>query len=163
MKKLCLALLLVFIAAATAMAHELSLIAVVSLDHNQLQVRALDPYGAALEGATVTATPLTPGGKDGRPVALAEGPAGTYREELPLTGEQEVRVDVVIAGDLFRVLLKTRTGESLAEQQLPMMAIDEEPHFSWGPYLYGAAVIILLTATGVALLRRRQAAEEEDE
>jgi hypothetical protein len=166
MKRLAALLLLLVLAlvpTGAAQAHMLSLAAAVSVSDGELTLRPLDVYGVALEGARVTAAPLLQGGNLGTALTLAEGPAGSYRTAVPAPGGGAVRLEVHFAEELYRVDVQVAAGESFAERLLPMQAIEPEPGFQWGPVLYGAAAVVLVTGTVYAMMRRRQAENEEEE
>ncbi len=166
MKRAVAALLLILMALvvpAAASAHTMSLVAAVSLSGNEWSVRALDVYGAPLEGAAVTGVPVLTGGKTGKAVKFAERPAGTYKATVSGSGDYALRIEVRMATELFRVEVPVKGGQGFAEKLLPMQAIEEQPGFNWGPVLYGAAVIVLATGTAYAFLRRRQTEANEEE
>jgi hypothetical protein len=153
--------------AATVSAHAISLIAAVSMQGNQMTVRLLDPYGAKLEGGSVTGTAALTGGESGKAFPLAEGPAGTYQGNVtpaPPAGKTfDVEIQAQLGPDLFRAVLPSRVaGEDSPELLLPMMPVEPQQGFNWGPVLYLAAVVVLLTATAVAVLRRRAAGDEAE-
>ncbi|HLN62800.1 MAG TPA: hypothetical protein VK464_14740 [Symbiobacteriaceae bacterium] len=166
MKRAVAALLLCLMALVVpgaASAHTMSLAAAVSLSGNEWSVRALDVYGAPLEGATVSGVPVLAGGKAGKALTFTEGPAGTYKASVPGAGDYALRIEVRMATELFRVEVPVKGGQGFAEKLLPMQPVEEQPGFNWGPVLYGAAVIVLATGTAYALLRRRQTDDDEEE
>jgi hypothetical protein len=169
LKRLAAALLVLLVSALTAAvaaAHTVSIVAAPSIKGTELTFRALDVYGAAVPTATVTAVVVLPGGSKLKPVKLAEGPEGIYHGSLPLPAEglYQINVDLTVLDQLFRAQFRGEAGQDMAETLLPMQPIDVAS-FSWGPILYGGAVIVLVTATAVAIVRRRRGdgGDEEEE
>ncbi|HYG59405.1 MAG TPA: hypothetical protein VD902_15190 [Symbiobacteriaceae bacterium] len=150
------------LAATAALAHSFAIVSAVSVSGSEVTVRVMDVYGAAVEGGTASLALAPPGGKPGKAVPLTEGPPGTYRGTLTGVnpGDYDAVVDITVLGDLFRGRLRVELGSSMAETAVEMVGIDATPHFSWGPVLYGAAVVLLIAATAVAMVRRRQAVDE---
>jgi hypothetical protein len=157
-----LTLLLILSIAPSVGAHNLSATAAFSLTGDELTVRVMDVYGAAVEGAKATVAASAPG-KKGQPAPLTEIQPGTYRGTIsaPGTAEYDLLVEITVFEELFRGGIRVAAGESLAETLVPMVPIDPPlKHSFWGPVLYGAAALVLLVATVVALRRQRGAEEE---
>lgn len=154
---------------ALARAHSAALVASVSTHGNEVTVRALDVYGAPVPGLAARAIPAIPGGKQGRPVALKEGPPGSYSGvvEPPGSGVYRLTVELTLGAgklaELFRAELNVQAGENSPEQLVPMAAIDAAPGISWGTVVYVGAAVLLVLATGYAWLRQRMAGPEAEE
>lgn len=159
-----LSLLLLLGLAPVAGAHNLSTTAAFSLSGNELTVRLMDVYGAAVEGGQATASAAAPG-KKGQPAPLTEIQPGTYRGVIvaPGTGEYDILVEITVFDELFRGSIRVLAGDDLAETLVPMVPIDPPlAHSIWGPVLYGAAALVLIAATVVALRRQRGGEEVEE-
>jgi len=164
MKRILSGLILLLVLTATAGAHSLSISGAVSLHGSELTLRVMDFYGAAVEGARVTAAAGLPGGKQSKQVRLTEVSPGTYRGKIitPGSGAYEIIVEVTVLEELFRGPVKAQFGQDLPETMMPLAPIDLQSAFTWGPIFFGMAVIAVLTATAVALLRGRRTSDEED-
>jgi hypothetical protein len=157
-------LLLLTICAMPAQAHTISVTGAWSLKGNQLTVKAADPYGAAVEGGTVTAATGAPGAKPGKALPLREIDPGIYTGIIspPDTGEYDTVVEITVVGQLFRGSLRMKAGTDMAETLVPMLPIDPPQGFGWGPVLYGAAAIVLIVATVIAIMKRPHGEETEE-
>lgn len=160
-----IALLMLILLTSTAGAHNLSTMAAFSLKGGELTVRVMDVYGAAVEGATATATATPPDAKKkGAPAALKEIEPGVYRGALlpPNTDTYDIVVEITVFQELFRGGLRVRADEELSETLVGMIPIDPPlKHSVWGPIFYGAAALVLIIATVVAIRRQRSGEEEE--
>lgn len=159
-----LGLLLALCLAPVAGAHNLSTTAAFSLAGDELTVRVMDVYGAAVEGGKATVA-VAPPGKKGTAVPLAEGQPGTYRGRIaaPGTAEYDLLVEITVFEELFRGSIRVAAGTDLEETLVPMVPIDPPlKHSPWGPMLFGAAALVLVVATVVALRRQRGGAEVEE-
>lgn len=151
------------------LAHSAALVASISTHGNEVTVRALDVYGAAVPGAVARAIPAVPGGKQGKPVTLKEGPPGSYSGvvEPPENGGYRLTVEVTLGtgklAELFRAQLDMQAGENTPELLVPMAAIDVAQGVSWGTVVYVGAAVLLVVATGYAWLRQRLAGSETEE
>lgn len=146
-----------------ASAHELALFGHLSVDaQGEVAVRIVDVYGVALEGQKVTAFATAPGGRPTRTVELAEGPAGTYRGVVTVPGEElyQVTIDLVLAGDLHRIVHNVRSGEAQPERMVPMAAIDPPEGIPWSRILFALAAVVLVAGTAVALRKQRPDPQE---
>lgn len=149
-------LVAILASAGIASAHASSVVAAVSNQANEITVRVLDVYQAAVPGAKVTVAI----GKSGKPVTLTEGPAGTYRGKLSLpTDDVEAQLVVLVGPDQFQGPVRLNGAKNSAEGLVPLVPI-EPKQFSWGPILYGAAVVVLATATAFALMKKKQSGVE---
>ena len=151
--------------AGVAQAHNLSTAAAFSLSGNELTVRVMDVYGAAVEGAKASAATAPPDGKQGKAVPLTEVAPGTYRGTLtpPGTDRYDIYVEFTVLNELFRGSLRVKAGEEMAETMVAMVPIDPPlKHSAWGPVLYGAAALVLAVATVVAIRRQRSGEDEEE-
>lgn len=147
-----------------AAAHDLSLFGHVSVDtQGEISVRMVDTYGAIIEGQSVTAFAVAPGGRPTKPVTLTEGPPGRYRGVVTVPGAEryEVTVDLELVGDLHRILYAVTAGQGQPEQMVPMAQVDPPQGIPWSRVLFIAAAAILVAGTAVALMKRPPTAEEE--
>jgi hypothetical protein len=159
-----LSLLLLAWLAPAAGAHNLSTTAAFSLSGDELTVRFIDVYGAAVEGGKATASAAAPG-KKGAPAPLTEVQPGTYRGTVaaPASGEYDILVEITVFKELFRGSIRVLAGDDMAETLVPMVPIDPPlAHSIWGPVLYGAAALVLIVATVVALRKSRGGEEVEE-
>ncbi|HYF96222.1 MAG TPA: hypothetical protein VD969_28775 [Symbiobacteriaceae bacterium] len=160
-----LAIVLMLFVATAAKAHNLSTVAAFSLQGDELTVRVMDVYGAAVEGATATVTAAPPDSrKKGPPATLKELEPGTYRGALvpPNTDTFDIVVEITVFDELYRGGLRVRADEELAETLVGMIPIDPPlKHSVWGPIFYGAAALVVIVATVVAIRRQRTGEEEE--
>lgn len=161
---LCSLLIAVLVCALPANAHTLSLVAAVSSKGNEVSVRLLDPYGAAVPGGTTVAYTALPGGESNKPVPLAEGPAGTYQGAVtPPGGTYDLTVEATLGPDLFRLTAPNRqAGQDSGEVLMAMQPVEIQQGYDWTPILYLAAVVVLATATAVAMLRKRPVADDAE-
>jgi hypothetical protein len=152
------------ITALPVSAHTISVTGAWSLKGNQLTVKIADPYGAPVEGGTVTAALGAPGAKPGKAVAFKEMEPGIYSGIIspPDTGEYDTVVEITVVGQLFRGSLRMKAGTDMAETLVPMLPIDPPQGFGWGPVLYGAAAIVLIVATVIAIMKRPHGEETEE-
>ncbi|HWI61417.1 MAG TPA: hypothetical protein VNT75_06255 [Symbiobacteriaceae bacterium] len=165
MKRILLTVICLLALTTTASAHNLSTAAAFSLSGNELTVRVMDVYGAAVEGAKSSAATAPPDGRQGKAVALSEVAPGTYRGTLtpPGTDRYDIYVEFTVLNELFRGSLRVKAGEDLAETMVAMVPVDPPlKHSVWGPVLYGAAAVVLVVATVIAIRRQRSGEDEEE-
>ncbi len=167
MKRTIAALLLVFMSllqVSTAAAHGLTPIAAISLHGDEVTIRLIDTYGAAIEQAEVSVRVGEPEGKPGAPVRLPEVRPGVYEGQVELLdGISTLTVEAVIFDELYREAIRVEKGEELPETLLPLAGIDSRlDHFNWGVMLYVAAGIVLVAATAVAVVRTRKSGGGEE-
>lgn len=163
---LTLLVLLVTVTASTpAAAHTLSLVGAVSVNAGELTIRVMDVYGAAPPIERVTAVAAMPGkAPGGKRVLLQETAPGVYSGTVPTAGGElfDFEIDVIVMEELYRTRLKNVAAGESRPEALQSMAAVEPLTFSWGPILYGVAVVVIVTATVVALLKKRQATEDDE-
>lgn len=161
-----LVMLAAILASIPAAAHNLSLVGAVSIHQGEVTIRVLDVYGASPPVDRVTAASALPGKLPGnKRVPLQERSPGVYSGQVPAAGAErfDYEIEVVVMEELYRVRLRdVAPGESRPEVLMPMAAIEPDS-FSWGPVIYGIAVVVVVTATVVALIKRKQARDDEEE
>jgi hypothetical protein len=158
------AILLTLFYALPALAHGFDLIADVSVSGGAVTVQLMDPYGAQVSGLTVTAATGAPGKKPGPETALTEGPQGTYKGQIqPPSGPAELTIVARMGPDQFRGRLPLEPGKEYAQVEVRLLHVEPETGFSWAPYLYLGAVIILVTASAYVLLKKREDDGGEEE
>lgn len=161
-----LVMLAVLLVSVPVAAHNMSLVGAVSIHEGEITIRVLDPYGAVPPVERVTAASALPGkAPGGKRVPLQERSPGVYSGTVPAAGGEvfDYEIDVIVLDELYRARLRdVAVGESRPEAMIPMAAV-EPPSFSWGPFLYGIAVVVIVTATVVAIIKKRKAADDDEE
>lgn len=158
-----LSILLIGLVAVPARAHDVLLLAAVTVKGDQISVRLLDQLASSIPGAKVTLGTGAPGQTPTRTVKAAEDANHVYTAKMTgsLPEVYQITVSAVITEMEFRTSVRARRGEDMAETMIPLVHIEKQPLFTWENMLYIAAAALLLVATAVALFKRRKVAPQE--
>lgn len=156
---------ILLIPAAGASAHSVTMAAAVSTSGDEVTVRLIDPYGAAVEGAVTSIGFSAPDRPPGRLNRLQEREKGRFVGPIraPESELYDITVEVTWAGDTLRSSIRARAGEDLSEVILPLEVVLHPGGINWSLYIYIGAAAVVLMATGLALMKRRGPEEEEAE
>lgn len=146
---------------AIGQAHAMGLVAVVSLDNNEVTVRIIDPYDNPVNRLEVRAGVALPRQKAGAMVQLPQAADGTYRGKLtpPQGDTYEILVEaIVLDEEVIRAVVPAKVGEPVKEQRAYFISDDELPGAQGGLPLemigFLVALIVVATVTAFAVLRK---------
>lgn len=160
---LLLSLLLIGLTAMPARAHDVVLLAAVTVQGDEVSVRLLDQLASSIPGAKVTLGTGVPAQKPSQTVTATEDASHLYHAKFSGTRPDvyQITVTAFITDMEFRTSVRAKVGENLSETMIPLVHIEKPTGPNWENILYITAAALLVIATAIALVKRRKSSRNE--